>query len=207
LQEGEKLAEVAESKGCRWSLGVDLEAEAPAFRDHFLSKGGCAPCAQDTLKFEVMAAQRNPFDQLHRVVSGEGTREQKARAAAEIIRSIRNYHWVGVYEVLEAEIAAIGWTGAAPAFPRFKRSAGLNGEAVRVGQAVIVNDVTKDRHYLTTFGTTRSEMIVPLHNSEGRIIGTIDVESDRVDAFSEDDVRFVHECANELVPLLEPCTN
>ncbi len=45
------------------------------------------------------------LEQLELVVSSAGIREQKARQAAEIIRKARNYRWVGIYDVLESEIA------------------------------------------------------------------------------------------------------
>jgi L-methionine (R)-S-oxide reductase len=149
-----------------------------------------------------MMARKTPLARLTRIVCDEGTREQRAREAADIIRSAGNYRWVGIYDVLESEIAAIGWTGEAPSFPRFKRTEGLNGEAVRLGRAVIANDVAQRANYLTTFGSTRSEMIVPVRDSTRGIIGTIDVESDRLDAFGEEDVRFVERCAKKIASIL-----
>jgi L-methionine (R)-S-oxide reductase len=142
------------------------------------------------------------LDRLRRAAWGEGTREHKAGQAAEIIRSARNYRWVGIYEVLATEIVTKGWTGEAPTFPRFKRTEGLNGEAVRLASPVIANDVTQNPSYLTTFGSTRSEMIVPVRDANGAVVGTIDVESDRIGAFGEDDVQFVERCAQELALML-----
>ncbi len=121
-----------------------------------------------------------------------------------MIRAARNYRWVGIYHVLEDEIAVIGWTGDAPALPRFPRTQGLNGESARTGAPLVVNDVSRDPRYLTTFGSTRSEMIVPIRSSAGQIMGTIDVESDRVNAFGEDNVRFVEQCAMTLARIFEP---
>ena len=48
-------------------------------------------------------------------------------------------------------------------------------------------DVTADPRYLTAFGTTRSEIIVPIFNrTDESVVGTIDVETDKQDAFSSD---------------------
>ena len=69
------------------------------------------------------------LEQLELVVSSAGIREQKARQAAEIIRKARNYRWVGIYDVLESEIAVVGWTGELPAFPHFPRTEGLSGSS------------------------------------------------------------------------------
>jgi putative methionine-R-sulfoxide reductase with GAF domain len=49
----------------------------------------------------------------------------------------------------------------------------------------MVGDVSKDPRYPTAFGSTRSEIIVPIVGRAGRkVVGTIDVESENVDAFS-----------------------
>jgi hypothetical protein len=39
---------------------------------------------------------------------------------AELVRQAGSYRWVGLYEVTEQEVAAIGWSWVgAPAYPRF----------------------------------------------------------------------------------------
>jgi GAF domain-containing protein len=141
------------------------------------------------------------LEQLGLVVSSAGIREQKARLAAEMIREARNYRWVGIYDVLESEIAVVGWTGELPAFPHFPRAEGLSGEAVRTGAVVVANDIRHQSRYLTTFGTTQSEVIIPVCNSRSQVVGTVDVESDRLNAFEEQDVRFLKQCASALEPL------
>lgn len=94
-------------------------------------------------------------------------RPLKARQAAELVREARWYRWVGLYDVLPSEIAAIAWTGTtAPAYPRFPVTQGLSGAAVAARQPVIVQDVTQDSRYLTAFGSTRSEAIFPVAVSE-----------------------------------------
>jgi L-methionine (R)-S-oxide reductase len=125
----------------------------------------------------------------------------QAKAMAEMIRSTRGYRWVGLYEVTETEIGAVAWTGAeAPAFPRFPVSHGLCGAAVKSRQPVIVGNVKSDPRYLTTFGSTQSEMIVPVLDANA-VVGLIDVESERHNAFSERDTRFLERCAAALLPL------
>jgi L-methionine (R)-S-oxide reductase len=130
------------------------------------------------------------------------TKESRARLIAQLIQSSRNYHWVGIYEVRSNEISALGWTGSSPpAFPTFPITQGLNGAAVSLRRTVMVNDVTSDPRYLTTFGTTRSEMIVPVLHNSGAVVGTIDVESDRANAFNDQDREALEACADALVQL------
>jgi GAF domain-containing protein len=59
---------------------------------------------------------------------------------------------------------------------------------------VIAGDVSTDPRYVTTFPSTKSEIIVPVLVGE-IVLGTIDVESEHVDAFASQDVRFLKDCA------------
>jgi len=131
---------------------------------------------------------RRTLERLRSLASSSSDRTTKAREVAGLIRAARDYHWVGLYDVTSTEIAAIAWTGTkAPEFPRFPVTRGLNGAAVAARRPVIVQDVTRDPRYLTTFGATRA--------------GTIDVESDRPNAFTPEDEVFLTGCAEVLVPL------
>ena len=143
------------------------------------------------------------LSRLNDLATADVERPLKARQAAELIRQARSYRWVGLYDVSSSEIAAIAWTGtAAPAHPRFPVTQGLSGAAVATRQPVIVQDVTQDSRYLTAFGSTRSEAIFPVAVAEsGPIVGTIDVESDRVNAFGAEDEAFLGRCAQILMPI------
>ncbi|HEY4256562.1 MAG TPA: GAF domain-containing protein, partial [Candidatus Udaeobacter sp.] len=50
----------------------------------------------------------------------------------------------------------------------------------------------KDGRYLPAFHTTRSEIIVPMMKNEHRhILGMLDAESDRLNAFGDEDRQFL----------------
>jgi L-methionine (R)-S-oxide reductase len=112
---------------------------------------------------------------------------------------------VGLYEVTEDEIVNLAFDGLGmPAHPRFPVTQGLSGAAVASGETVVVGDVSKDPRYLTAFGSTRSEIIVPIVGRVGRkVVGTIDVESEKVDAFSEEDLAVLEHCAAAAAELFE----
>ncbi len=122
--------------------------------------------------------------------------------AAELIRRAGAYRWVGLYEVTDTEVRAIAWTGTvAPAFPRFPLDKGLTGVAINTRDVVISQDVAHDPRYLTAFATTGAEGIFPVLGTSGLVIGTIDVECDRPNAFSPEDERFLRSCSVALKSL------
>jgi len=142
------------------------------------------------------------IEELHSLANSRDDRIVVARRAAEYIRNARGYRWIGLYDVTTSHIVAIGWTGgAAPTYPTFPRSQGINGAAVIAGTPIIVQDVRQDPRYLTTFGSTRSEAIFPVRGPGQNVVGTIDVESERVNAFTSADERFLEACAVSLSPL------
>jgi L-methionine (R)-S-oxide reductase len=126
-------------------------------------------------------------------------RTTKAQNIADLIRATRNYRWVGVYDVGPEMVSIIAYSGpGAPAYPQFPVTKGLTATAIRERRTVVVGDVASDPRYLTAFGTTRSEIIIPvLDDNSGSVIGTIDVESEQPNAFSEEDQRMLEEYAKE----------
>jgi len=70
------------------------------------------------------------------------------------------------------------------------------------GKTVIVNDIDKDEDYLLTFTNTKSEIVVPVFDKTGKqIVGTIDVEGEKTNAFGDKDVKFLEECAKKISEL------
>ena len=60
---------------------------------------------------------------------------------------------------------------------------GLAGHVARTGQPMLVNDVSQDRRYIAGCPDTQSQMSVPIKR-ENEVIGVINLESPRKDAFS-----------------------
>lgn len=59
---------------------------------------------------------------------------------------------------------------------------------------IIVDDVTKEDNYLACSFETKSEIVVPIW-VHGEIIGEIDIDSDDLGAFDEEDKRFLEKVA------------
>ena len=121
-----------------------------------------------------------------------GCTRKRMTQLVEMIRGARDYRWVGVYKIIKDEFVILAETGKEPAtYPRFPVSQGLCGAALESGKPIIVGDVHKDPRYLPTFHTTRSEIVVPIRNDHRHILGMMDVESDQLNAFAEEDQQFL----------------
>ena len=71
---------------------------------------------------------------------------------------------------------------AATEHARIPIGQGICGAAAASGRTEIVDDVNADDRYLACFPSTRSEIVVPIAY-EGRVVGEIDIDSDRPAAF------------------------
>ncbi len=122
--------------------------------------------------------------------------KKRTKKIVERIRALRDYRWVGIYKVAKNEFVSVTGTGDEPStYPQFPITQGLCGAALESRKSVVVGDVLKDPRYLPTFHTTRSEIIVPMINEHKHVIGMIDAESDKVDAFGSDDRQFLERAA------------
>jgi L-methionine (R)-S-oxide reductase len=137
------------------------------------------------------------------IVKSGSSRNEKAKLIADKIRLAKAYSWVGLYDVKEKEIKFISCAGRSePLIPSFPKDKGLNGRAVMQQKAVIANDIEKDEDYLLTFTDTKSEIVVPVFGKDGKqIVGTIDVESEATNAFGDEDVKFLEDCAKKISEL------
>jgi GAF domain-containing protein len=153
-----------------------------------------------------MDAGRNPLlSNLERIVTTAHNRQAALEEIAALLRSSANYRWVGLYDVDHAAglVRNVTWSGpGAPEHPTFPLTKGLTSAAIAQKQTVNVGDVLTDARYLTAFGTTRSEIIVPVFDAEGKsVAGTIDVESEEPNAFHKDIQDLLEACSLVIRPL------
>lgn len=85
---------------------------------------------------------------------------------------------------------------------RLSIGVGITGWAAEVGESAVVPDVSRDPRYVAVRDHVRSELAVPL-KADGRVLGVINVDSDRLDAFSPETVdlleMFARRCADAIV--------
>ncbi|MGQ9477921.1 MAG: ATP-binding protein, partial [Candidatus Bipolaricaulia bacterium] len=130
-----------------------------------------------------------------------------AEAAAEIQRSF-NYYDVLIFSVdhERQELVRRAWAGhysrRGPKDARLPLSErGLLSWVARHGQTALVNDVRSDPRYEAFFPETRSELCVPMKR-DGVVIGGINVESTKLNAFDEADAIVLEALADQLVVAL-----
>jgi PAS domain S-box-containing protein len=108
---------------------------------------------------------------------------------------------LGLLDASGQQFTFAAWQGFAPEVVEANREkawpverGGVAGRVLRTGQAARLGDVRGDPDYIVINPDLRSELCVPILR-EGRVLGVIVLESDRLDAFTEDDQAFVNQLA------------
>jgi len=85
---------------------------------------------------------------------------------------------------------------------RLKMGEGLIGHVALSGKPYIARDVRKDARYINARARTRSEMVAPIISNE-EVIGVFDLESDELDAYSDDDLEVLMLLASQVAIIIE----
>jgi L-methionine (R)-S-oxide reductase len=115
-----------------------------------------------------------------------------------LYESFEKYNWVGIY-LVKGDVLVLGpWKGKqATEHTTIPHGVGICGAAVKTGKIELVDDVLKDKRYLSCFLSTRSEIVVPIKKMNV-IVGEIDIDSNKPAAFDKNDAVFLEKVADML---------
>jgi GAF domain-containing protein len=144
---------------------------------------------------------RGAQEAVDRILDRVGADEQLLQAVVDVLHDrVEHYSWVGIYLVEGGELVLGPWKGPeATEHVRIPVGQGVCGAAASSGQTEVVDDVNADHRYLACFPSTRSEIVVPIAH-EGRVVGEVDIDSDRPEAFGDEDRAFLERIALQIAP-------
>ena len=143
-----------------------------------------------------MSGYSGALESVDRILNRESEPDEVLRKTVEVLHDrFEHYSWVGIYLVEGDELVLGPWKGPqATEHVRIPIGEGICGAAAASGRTEIVDDVNADDRYLACFPSTRSEIVVPIVY-EGRVVGEIDIDSERPEAFGPDDRKFLERVA------------
>jgi L-methionine (R)-S-oxide reductase len=110
-----------------------------------------------------------------------------ATVACEVHHADDRFDWTGFYRVTAPELLKIGPYQGGHGCLVIPFSRGVCGAAARTGEVQLVADVDAFPGHIACASSTRSELVLPVHDGTGRLIGVFDIDSDQPDAFDQDD--------------------
>ncbi len=110
-----------------------------------------------------------------------------ATVACEVHHADERFDWTGFYRVAGPEMLKIGPYQGGHGCLTIPFSRGVCGAAARTGEVQLVPDVDAFPGHIACASSTRSELVLPVWNGKGRLLGVFDIDSDLPDAFTQAD--------------------
>lgn len=110
-----------------------------------------------------------------------------ATVACEVHHADDRFDWTGFYRVVEPEVLKIGPYQGGHGCLVIPFARGVCGAAARTQEIQLVPDVEAFEDHIACSSSTRSEIVLPVFNGAGDLIGVFDIDSNQPDAFTEED--------------------
>jgi L-methionine (R)-S-oxide reductase len=124
--------------------------------------------------------------QVRALLSGEPDPVANAANFVAALREAFGFFWVGIYRVQGEELVLGPFQGPI-ACTRIGRGKGVCGAAWLEDRTILVPDVHLFPGHIACSSLSKSEIVVPIRDMSGSVIGVLDVDSDAIDDFSKVD--------------------
>jgi GAF domain-containing protein len=145
----------------------------------------------------MMSKEKRPnhlTEKIRVIVEGEDVQCIKLKKICKILKeNISRYDWVGFYfvdKVKQDELMLGPFEGEPTEHIRIQFGQGICGQAAQLKTSYVVQDVSKEKNYLTCSPNVKSEIVIPIFK-KNKIVGELDIDSHSLSAFNGEDKAFL----------------
>lgn len=109
-----------------------------------------------------------------------------ANASALLFDALEDLNWAGFYLMQEGQLLLGPFQGKT-ACTKIALGRGVCGTAAQQDQTQLVYDVHEFPGHIACDSASNSEIVVPLHDASGTVMGVLDIDSPLIGRFSEED--------------------
>ena len=124
--------------------------------------------------------------QLSALLEGETDTVAKMANMAAALHEAFGFWWTGFYRVAGEELILGPFQGSV-ACMHIPFGKGVCGTAWERGASVVVPDVEAFPGHIACSSASRSEIVVPVFGADGKVTAVLDIDSDRLSTFDEED--------------------
>ena len=124
--------------------------------------------------------------QVASLVEGETDVIAKMANVAAVLHETFGFWWTGFYRVAGDELVLGPFQGPV-ACMHIPFGKGVCGTAWKRNETVVVPDVEQFPGHIACSSASRSEIVVPVHGPDGAVTAVLDIDSDRLATFDEED--------------------
>lgn len=156
----------------------------------------------ETLYIPENASRKEIYDsiipQIEGLLSGETDQTANLANFAAVLKEAFDFFWVGFYLKKENQLVLGPFQGPI-ACTRINFDRGVCGYCYRTKETIIVPNVEEFPGHIACSSASKSEIVLPVFNKNGDVSMVLDVDSDKLDDFSEID----KEGLEQLIRILE----
>ncbi len=156
----------------------------------------------ESIEFPVNGSRQEIYEalmpQVVSVIEGESNVIANLANVAAMLKEAFNFFWVGFYLAENDDTLVLGPFQGPLACTRIKKGRGVCGTVFKTGESLVVADVDAFPGHIACSSLSKSEIVVPLL-SGGKVIGVLDVDSDQLNYFEDDDKLYLEQLCNVVV--------
>lgn len=154
-----------------------------------------APSASKEEKYKTL------LPQLAALIEGETDLVANLANISAALKDTFEWWWVGFYWVKSYELVLAPFQGPI-ACTRIKLGKGVCGTAWATAKSILVPDVEAFPGHIACSSSSVSEIVVPIFDNAGAVVGVLDVDSERYDVLNETDVLYLEKLSGLITKIL-----
>ncbi len=160
----------------------------------------------ESLAISKTADRRKIYDeiapQIAALVEGETDLVANLANITAALKEAFGFFWVGFYIKKENQLVLSAFQGTI-ACTRIDFDKGVCGHCYTTKEIIIVPDVDKFPAHITCSSASKSEIVLPVFDKEGNVRMVLDVDSDKLDDFSQTDAEGLQKIVKIIENLIE----
>lgn len=124
--------------------------------------------------------------QIRVLIEGETDLIANLANTAAVLKEALGFFWVGFYLVKDEQLVLGPFQGPL-ACTRINFDSGVCGHAYTTREVTIVPDVDAFPGHIACSSASKSEIVIPMFDPSGNVFAVLDVDSDKLDDFSDVD--------------------
>lgn len=139
--------------------------------------------------------------QINALVAGETDLTANLANITAALKEAFGFFWVGFYVVKENQLVLNAFQGTI-ACTRIDFDKGVCGHCYTTRKTIIVPDVEQFPGHIVCSSASQSEIVLPVFDKNGEVAMVLDIDSERLDDFSETDVEGLQKIVSVIEDLI-----
>jgi GAF domain-containing protein len=156
----------------------------------------------ESLAFSKTSDRKTIYDeitpQIEALISDETDLVANLANICAVLKEVFGFFWVGFYLKKENQLVLNAFQGTI-ACTRIDFDKGVCGHSYTTRETVIVPNVDEFPNHIACSSASKSEIVLPIFDKQGEVFGVLDIDSDKLNDFSEIDA----EGLQKIVKILE----